>query len=147
VTRSLPTSRSRLSRRTRVLGLVLAPVVAVPVAYVAWSAPRDQVALPGPDATPEQVVRAYVEALDARDFDTVNAIDGRPGSDLDRFDRPGQIHLQEMGDTFEGDPNGTHVMFQADFEGFDISMEDGWWGYYLVRGADGRWEIVDEGVA
>ena len=44
-------------------------------------------AAPGPEATPLQVVCAYMDAVVARDFETANAIDARPG-DLGRFGRP-----------------------------------------------------------
>lgn len=48
--------------------------------------------------------------------------------------------------TVEGDR--THVVFNADFSGGDVSISDGrqWWGYVLERGGDGRWYIVDAAV-
>ncbi len=70
-----------------IAGVVLAVVLCV--AVLIWSAPRAQVPVPGPQATPEQVVRAYVAAVNARDFTTANAIDARPDSDLGQFSRPG----------------------------------------------------------
>jgi hypothetical protein len=72
-------------------------------AVIVWSAPRDDVAVPGPDASPEQVVAAYIGAVNARDFDTANAIDARAGSDLGRFSRPMRTHQLKMDRTaFEG---------------------------------------------
>ncbi|ROR90903.1 hypothetical protein EDD33_1752 [Nocardioides aurantiacus] len=110
-----------------------------------WSAPRGDVATPGPEATPEQVVRAYIDAVNARDFETANTIDARPG-DLGRFSRPMKTHDVEMGQTLT--ENGRpHVLFTADFDGGDGTVEDGVWGYYLERGRDGLWHIIDAGVA
>lgn len=107
--------------------------------------PRAHVALPSPEATPEEVVAAYTAAVNARDFDTANAIDGRSRSDLGRFDRSRRIDI--VGPMTTGwDPNGMRVEFEADFEGWDYSLQDGWWSYFLERGEDGRWQIVDEGV-
>jgi hypothetical protein len=113
-----------------------------------WSAPRTHVPVPGPNATPEQVVRAYVSAINARDFATANAIDSREHSDLGRFSRPGRMEgMDSVSMGVEG--QRTHVVFKANISGGDASMSDGhqWWGYVLERGADGRWFVVDAGVA
>lgn len=105
--------------------------------------------MPGPDATPEQVVRAYIKAVNARDFDTANVLDARPNSDLGRFSRPVQVTGLSDVTTRDDLADRVSVVFKAEFSGTDSSMEDGrqWWGYLLERGADGRWHIVDEGVA
>lgn len=126
--------------------LALALVVAlVALGVLVWAAPRDQGALPGRDATPERVVRAYIKAVNERDFDTANAIDARTYSHLGRFSRPMQTHAARR---FKTMPEGrtAHVVFIADFEGPD-AVEDGPWGYLLQRGPNGRWHIVDAGVA
>ena len=115
-------------------------------AALVWAAPREDVAVPGRDATPEQVVIAYINAVNARDFDTANAIDARPGSDLGRFSRSMEIHEVQMKKTL-ADGAATHVLFTADFDGGDGTIDDGIWGYYLERGSDGRWHITDAGVA
>ena len=110
-----------------------------------WSAPREQVPVPGPDATPEQVVSAYIDAVNARDFDTANAIDARPG-EYGRFSRPLGTHALEV-EKAVVHRSRAHVLFMADFDGGEPSMQDGWWGYSLVRGDDGLWHITGEGVA
>lgn len=128
--------------------LVISALAAAVVAGVlAWSAPRDDVPVPGPDATPEEVVRAYIDAVNARDFDTANTIDARAGEDLARLSRPMQAHDVEMmgGTLIEGAQ--AHVLFTADFDGGDGSLEDGLWGYILDRGTDGLWHITDAGVS
>ena len=40
-----------------------------------------------------------------------------------------------------------HVVFTADLDGGDGTVDDGLWGYYLERDSDGRWHITDAGVA
>lgn len=127
----------------------LAPVAALGMlvgAAFLWSAPREDVSLPGPDATPEQVVTAYIDAVNARDFDTANDIDARPGTDLGRrFSRPMRTHVIQMKNTV-AEGKEAHVVFTADFDGGDGTVEDGWWGYVLQRGNDGLWHITDAGV-
>jgi hypothetical protein len=84
--------------------------------------------------------------VNARDFDTSNAIDARPGSKLRRFSlRPLQAHDVEMGET-SGDDNHAHVLLTADVASGDGTVDDGLWGYVLKRGDDGLWHIVDAGV-
>lgn len=117
-------------------------------AVLVWSAPRSQIPVPGSGATPEEVVLAYIEAVTERDFDTANAIDGRPGSDLGRFSRP--MRVRDVSDIrVTGRGRTAHVTFKADLRGTDASMDDGrqWWGYALERDGSGRWLIVDAGVA
>ncbi|MFW6773560.1 hypothetical protein ACOACO_04700 [Nocardioides sp. CPCC 205120] len=115
-------------------------------AGIVWivTSPLDDVPLPGPDATPEEVVAAYAEAISARDFATSNAI--APHDDHDRFSRAGGIDIQEFHETV-GTPTRPWVFFSADFSGGDGTLEDGVWGYFLERGDDGRWQIVDAGVS
>ena len=94
------------------------------------------------------MVLAYIEAVNARDFDTANAIDDRPGSDLGWFSRPVRTDHVRMGRTLGG-PNSAKVLFTADFHGGDGSLEgdDNLWGYLLDRGSDGLWHITDAGVS
>lgn len=132
------------ARRRWLAGTLVA--VALAVGLVVWAAPREQVPVPGRDATPEQVVRAYIEAVNARDFDTADAIDARTESHWGRFSRPMQTHaVRKVKSLHEG--RAVHVVFTADFDGGDGTVEDGPWGYYLQRGSDGRWHITDAGVA
>ncbi len=110
-----------------------------------WAAPRDDVPVPGPEATPEQVVEACLDAVSARDFATANTIDARPDTDLERFSRPTHTTDVQVQDTrVEGER--AHVLFTAEFDGGGGTIEDGPWGYYLERGSDGR-HITEAGVA
>ena len=143
-TEPLPATRRRRPLRgwlaaVGVLGLL------VGAAFV-WTAPREDVAVPGRGASPKEVVIAYIDAVNARDFETANAIDARPGSDLGRFSRPMRTHLVRMEETVTAGA-AAHVLFTADFVGGDGTIDDGLWGYYLDRGSDGRWHITDAGVA
>lgn len=55
------------------LALVLLVAVAVGGLWL-WGRPRAHVAMPTAATSPENVVRSYVRALDARDFATSNAL-------------------------------------------------------------------------
>jgi hypothetical protein len=92
------------------------------------------------------VVIAYIEAVNARDFDTANAIDARPRSDPGRFSRPMRTRLVRMEETVTHGAVA-YVLFTADVDGGDGTIGDGFWGYYLNRGSDGLWHITDAGVA
>lgn len=46
-----------------------------------------------------------------------------------------------------GDDTRAHVVFTADFEGGDETVEDGPWGCLLERNDKGLWRIIDAGVA
>ncbi|WP_157210210.1 hypothetical protein [Nocardioides aequoreus] len=147
----MPTPATTSPRAARLgatgLGAIAAgaTVVLVAVGFV-WSAPRADVPLPGPDATPEQVVRTYVEAVNGRDFETANQIDVRPGTELHRWSRPPKTRILELGETTL-DGGRAYVPFTADVDGGDGTVADGAWGYYLQRGHDGSWHIIDAGVA
>lgn len=116
--------RPRTARRSLVISTVFV-VVAVFGAVVWWSGPREQISVPNADASPETVVRAYLDAVNARDFDTANEIDARPDSDLGRFSRPWRV--TEVSDlTTRDDTRGrVAVVFTGEFDGTDASMEDG----------------------
>jgi hypothetical protein len=139
-----PVRRQR--QRWLVVAAVVVGVAAIALAVRWWAGPREHVPLPGPDATPEQVVTAYVDAVQARDFDTADAIDARPGSDLGRFSRPLMIeNLAQLDAWLRG--STAYVTFTADFDNDGESFSDGQiWGFYLDRGTDGRWQITGAGV-
>lgn len=122
-------------------------MVGIGSGVVAWSAPRGQVPLPGRDATPEQVVTAYVDAVRVRDFETANAIDARPEPDLGRFSHP--LTMTDIEILSERRVGGAaYVSFVADYKHSDASLTDGQrWGFVLERGSDDRWHITDAGVA
>ena len=133
--------------------------LAVTVAVVASSlvgCSRERVPLPGADATPEEVVTAYIKAFNAGDCDSMAALSdpvnsvkgwcgrinasnvtfGEPFADV--CCGPGQEHEQVI-----------HLPVEFRTRGGDSSMPDGdhVWGYILVRDRDGeRWRVAAEGV-
>jgi len=125
---------------------VIAGVTAVLVALGAtlWvSGPHQQVPLPPDDASPEQVVTAYLDALAARDFETANAID--PRTHLDRFSHP-VTFVDVTGVRSQVNGDDAYVGFVATIENNDGSFNDRQpWGFTLERDA-GRWQIVEAGV-
>ena len=118
-------------------------VAAVVASLLARSGPRDSIPTPDADATPAHVVRAYVSAVAARDFDTANAIDPRQDSDLGRFSRPMSMTDLELSAT-QMVGREAYVRFTADYHHSSGTLDDGQeWGYVLKRGADGLWHITE----
>jgi hypothetical protein len=139
----------------RRIWLVVASV-AVVLAALSWAAYRyltvqqtGEVAIPADQASPEQVVRAYVEALDAHDCDTAATLnpDDLWCEDVESMD------LIELRPVHSARARHVELPVRLDFEWrpffFDVSMDDGRisWGFILER--DSRrepWRIVDQGV-
>jgi len=144
------------------VGVALATVTACMAVVLAGcaGASAEQVAIPGADASPTSVARAYVAALNAHDDRAVRKLSTTPES-VAWLDDVEQIsHLQVTGvrpekPRWSGEPAGTKVrhvgvQFDVDWGRFsDGSIEDGHtvWGYWLKRDAStGRWVIFNEGV-
>ncbi|WP_262848769.1 DUF4829 domain-containing protein [Mumia quercus] len=159
----------RLRRTARVLSTVVAAVLALALAFAAADAytgrQTREVAIPPDDATPEQVVAAYVDALDAHDCDTASALRTRDSSEsaLSWCESVASLEEIEVGVHFpesrgytEAEPReelvGVGVTFNLQWRPF---RDDGWieegrttWGYTLAREAETHpWRIVDEGTA
>lgn len=110
-------------------------------------APHKDIPMPGKRATPAQVVEAYIYALNARDYETSNAIfptaAHAPRNLLSRWEH---IDLKRI-ENVEGDQKRhAWVHFTADFSGGDGTLQDGLWGYVLQRDPNGYWRITDQGV-
>lgn len=160
-----------MSRDTRSIAAgVAAPLVVLLVAGVVLAYLRvlpwqsEDVAVPADDASPEQVVTAYLAALDGHDCDTAEALvtsDASFGAaswchdvahltDVEVRERTtedpalsGRPAPEEVADV--------SVSFDLDWRPFhdDVSMEEGptAWGYLLVRETpDAPWRIFDEGL-
>lgn len=107
--------------------------------------------MPPADASPEDVVRAYVRAINAHDCTTARALaagaDAWCGhSTLDDLRITGTTDR-----TREGRPTEkvTQVLVEFTLHGGDASMGEGrhGWGYLLDRsGPRGAWRIHDQGV-
>lgn len=144
---SMQPARTRSAKLVRAAVVIPTALATAALSAVAWAAPRGHVTEPGPRATPSEVARAYARAIDARDFATANAIDGRPGQHLGRYSRPGRVDDVHVLKVFR-DGRDWDVIFSADFRGGDATLRGRQvWGYLLERAADGRLHIVDEGVA
>lgn len=123
-----------------------------------------EVARPPADATPEQVVEAYTDALDGHDCETAQALTAHAFraraevwcddianlSDVQignhSFERPGY-----SGSSSHDEVADVGVSFNLDFRPFhgDGSMSEGFtsWGYLLKRRSpENPWRIFGEGV-
>ena len=122
------------------------------------------VAVPPPDATPEQVVTAYIDALSAHDCETAESLMVERAKDTvtpwckdvasltnveihDHFTEPPKASGHSAPDEVANVP----VTFDLNWRPFhnDGSMEGGatMWGYLLVRGSSGSpWRIFDQGT-
>ena len=123
----------------------------------------DTISLPPPDASPEQVVTVYLDALNAHDCDTAEALmtAGAEGS--------ARAWCDDVASLTDVDVEG-HVLERPEYSGhsdpeevvyvpvtFDLTWrplhDDGslaegptTWGYLLVRDADGSpWRIFGQG--
>jgi len=113
-----------------------------------------------PGSTPEQVVTAYIAALQEHDADAVHALVGPPGeqmADAWLADTPtiGSVTVSPAvpdsttGSAAEGYRTAVYVPVQFSLHGGDGTMQQGanGWGYLLARNADtDPWRIVDNGV-
>ena len=153
-------------------GLLLALVVVVSVVVVAATAvylllpPRQtgDVAVPPRDANPEQIVTAYLDALNEHDCDTAAALmaAGAEGAAHAWCEDVASLKDVDIDDHFTERPGDSGhsapeevayvpVTFDLNWRPFhdDGSMDDGatTWGYLLVRSsADSPWRIFDQGV-
>ena len=142
--------------RTLILAVTVSVVAGLVMGWL-WARPREHVALPGPESTPAVVVAAYIAALNARDFDTSNALVDGGGlptySRLDRAPTYDELRILEVAGG-DGQPAGreeayVRVTFVYDGNG-DFSLEDGPtdWGYVVRRATPYEpWRVVDSGVS
>lgn len=144
---------------------VLALVVAVAVALVLLPPFKSRdVGLPPDSAEPDEVVVAYLDALDAHDCDTAKALMTGGAREiaadwctdvasLDDIEVGGwsASGLWPAGAKRHPESADVAVTFDLDWRIFhgDISMPEGKtpWGYQLVRtGPDGPWRISGQGT-
>ena len=118
------------------------------------SCARDTVPTPRDDATPEQVVRAYADAVHAGHCDTAQALVNEPDqswcgdTDITALTVTGTT--QEPKATESGDgPMIQRVWVNLTPRGGDETLQDGelMWSYLLDRtGPNGAWRIYDQGM-
>lgn len=155
-------------RRGRLIALVASVLLLVVAAIVAYLLlpPRQtgDVAVPGRHATPEQVVTAYLDAMNAHDCATVESLvtEGlrdRAKSWCDAVAGLTDVHVRDhfmerpswSGRSPWEEVSNVPVTFDLNWRPFhgDASMDEGatTWGYVLVRdSADSPWRIFDQGT-
>lgn len=133
--------------RRPLLRTIVGAAAAALVAGWWLSGPRHHVGVPPQTASPQTVVVAYFDALDARDFDTANALDDRPVT-LHRYSLPGTwSDVRVLASTPQVDGT-TQVLFEGvpkHIGGFESNQRTTY-GLYLHKTSAG-WRIVSSGVA
>ena len=119
---------------------------------------RERVPLPPADATPQEVVRAYIDAVNAADCSSLRALSEPEG--FSTLWCRGDVKLTNVR-IAEPRPDGCcgvsgshaesrNVPVVFDRRGGDVSFpdeRDAAWGYILVRDETGqRWRVADQGV-
>lgn len=153
------------ARLIALVASVLVLVIAATVVYLMLPQRKTaDVAVPAPNATPEQVVTAYLAALNAHDCDTVRALTTEGGSENAKTwcedvasltDVDVANHLkgnpQQTGHSLPEEVANVQVSFNLNWRPLhnDGSMDEGntAWGYLLVRtSATSPWRIFDQGM-
>lgn len=139
-----PPAKRRLWARV-LAGVVLAPALLAGSAYL-WAKPRHEYPLPDRHATPIQVVSTYLDALNARDFDTSNAIPS-PVEHNGLWSTPGRWTSVRDLRLVDPERHDAHVLFTFVPRGVGgfASGDREIFGFYLDR-IDGRWRITGSGV-
>lgn len=104
-------------------------------------------------AGPRQVVQVYLDAFEARDFSTAEALIEPAAQQAFQawFAETPQISNIKVGKVYRDPSSGSRVEVAVTFniQGADESMPDGatTWGYILDRrGRSQRWMIYDQGT-
>ena len=154
-----------MHRRGRVVALLVG-VAVVAVALWSFATLRMTEDVPDPTASssPEEVVRTYLRAIDARDFETANRLIADPDQRLGRWDRPVRwsglrdVRLIDEKAAMAGSGGQSTsdeyaqawiVSFTGRSEGGDSSLpdEERGWGFIVGRQSDAEvWQIIDQGV-
>lgn len=133
-------------------------LVAVLVCSGATGCSREGIELPPPDATPEEVVRAYIDAVNARDCRSLKALSVpavstrvQCGDDVTltniRIGEAREDGCCGMSESFAQSRN-VPVVFDRRGVGMGTAdQSDVAWAYILVRDDDDQpWRVVDQGV-
>ncbi|TWP37221.1 hypothetical protein [Leekyejoonella antrihumi] len=143
----------------RVLLLAVLVVIVVPVGGLwLWGRPRAHVPLPTARASPVDVVKMYVRAMNDRDFSVCTRMQVSDGQDIGAgwasLPAPNITNLR-IGDVHAMTPglrswNESVVVDTTatlnNFEGFHNSQPDQPWSFELVRHDSSKpWRIIDQG--
>ena len=148
---------TRLGRGRLLLGIPAACILALTGwLIVHLDGPRRDVAVPPTDATPAEVVSAYVDALDAHDFDTARTLLTPPARRnaepwFDAVDTLTNLHVLGAHPRGPGFRVDVAVEFDVTWRWLhdDGSMPEGTnpWGFRLERETEGDpWRIFDQGL-
>lgn len=163
-----PARRGR-GRRIRVLALVLglalvlAAVLMTGVALLGPPRQSDEVAMPARDASPEDVVTTFLDALNAHDCATAQrlTVEGAADAAHEWCQDVADLSDIDVSDHRAEDPKHTGhaapdevvsvpVTFDLNWRLLhrDPSMEEGptTWGYLLIRRPGSPWRIFDQGL-
>lgn len=148
------------SRRATAPLWVAAAIAVVFIVYILLMNQAKNIDMPTDDASPEQVVEVYLQALDAHDCDTVQALTTAPKGEtwcasVAHIDNA-QVANHNVEDpawsgrTAPDEVVNVPVTFDVGWRVFhgDISMPPGYtdWGYLLVRSSPTQpWRIFAEG--
>lgn len=108
--------------------------------------------VPPDDASPQDVVRAYVAAVNAQDCSTASKLAPDTAGSWCGKSRLDDLQITGMTDEPREDDAArtvNHVWVEFTLHGGDGSMKEGrnTWGYLLDRtGPNGAWRIHDQGV-
>ncbi len=156
-----------MRKRPRLIGATVATAIVAGGALWLLLPPRQThaVTVPADDATPEQVVASYVEALEAHDCGTAELLTTRAATHLATSwcQKVARLSRVEIGASMperaewsersaKDEVVSVPVRFDLDWRWLhdDGSMPEGEtiWGYRLVRESPGGpWRIFDNGVA
>jgi hypothetical protein len=148
---SAETVPARVRRRVRVgwwVALAVGAVIVVVGVAQMFTLPRTaDVAVPHADATAEEVVRAYLKAIDVHDCDTAQDLTAPSFAAVTESMCHDAASLTTTGLETVG-TGAVHASFDLDRRMLaqDVTIpEDGWgWTYSLTRGPEG-WRISDAG--
>lgn len=128
------------------VGAVLS--IAAVVLVASWLLPSDEIAFPDDDATPAEVVRTYVDALNARDFETSNGLWVPPETN-GVFSRPGRYDEFEITGVGPDVDGNVRVAFRYVSHGGgpgEPGEGPATSAFILARTAsDGPWRLIDAG--
>jgi hypothetical protein len=158
-------SPNQHSRRSWIPVATILIILAAICATGAWASgyrlnlPTASIPVPAPTAGPDDIIRAYVNAYNHRDFDTMNALypSLRRFHQEYRYRAIGTMSDAKIVGSHHDITHGTHSPYWAvdvtlsytHMHGVDIGYPPGpnGWTYYLQRiGPDHAWRIVDHGV-
>jgi len=156
-----PRTTTPVRRAAKVLLAVVLTAALVSVEIWQYTEPTRHVPVPAADATPQQVVKAYLDGSTTHDVATMNALttgDRMPHEG--RFDRTWMVDQVKVFDPRPEEGAGSLWSAWEQVQRVDVDVttlrsgglnfpdgEGATWGYILVRHHDDDpWRIIEQGV-